>query len=38
MGSWSGFNEYLRGTLDEVAVYGTALSAARVLAHRNAGA
>ncbi len=38
LGSCTGFNEYLRGTLDEVAVYGTALSAARVQAHRNAGA
>ncbi|HYI80355.1 MAG TPA: LamG-like jellyroll fold domain-containing protein [Thermoleophilaceae bacterium] len=32
MGSWSG-NEYLRGILDETAVYSTALSAARVQAH-----
>ncbi len=37
IGSWSGTSDFLRGTVDEVAVYGTALSAARVLAHRNAG-
>ena len=37
MGSWSGSNEFLRGTIDEVAIYNTALSAARVQAHRTAG-
>ncbi len=35
MGSWSG-NEYLRGILDETAIYSTALSAARVQAHYDA--
>lgn len=35
--SWSGTNELMRGTVDEVAVYGSALSAARVAAHYDAG-
>src|SRR5205814_1678961 len=30
-------NDYLNGTLDEVAIYHTALSAARVQAHYTAG-
>ena len=37
IGSWDGTSEFMRGTIDEAAVYGTALSAARVLAHRDAG-
>jgi hypothetical protein len=37
MGSWDGQGEFLRGTIDEVAVYGSALSSSRVLAHYNAG-
>jgi hypothetical protein len=37
MGSWSGTTERFTGTLDEVAVYPKALSAARVQAHRSAG-
>ena len=35
--SWSGGSEFLSGTVDEAAVYTTALSAARVSAHRQAG-
>jgi hypothetical protein len=31
-------SEYFSGTLDEISVYNTALSSARVLAHYNAGA
>jgi hypothetical protein len=38
MGSWSGGDEFLRGTLDEVAVYRGVLSAARVKAHYDAAA
>jgi hypothetical protein len=37
IGSWSGSSEFFAGTIDEVAVYGTALSASRVAAHRAAG-
>ena len=37
IGSWNGSVELLRGTIDDVAVYSTALSASRVLAHRDAG-
>jgi hypothetical protein len=37
IGSWDGSSEFLRGTIDEVAVYGTALSAARIAAHNTAG-
>jgi hypothetical protein len=37
VGSWSGWGEFFAGTLDEVAVYASALSAARVAAHRSAG-
>jgi Concanavalin A-like lectin/glucanases superfamily/Fibronectin type III domain/Lysyl oxidase len=37
LGSWNGSSEFMRGTLDEPAVYNTALSAARVSAHYNAG-
>jgi concanavalin A-like lectin/glucanase superfamily protein/fibronectin type III domain protein len=35
--SWDGREEFFRGTVDEVAVYRSALSAARVTAHWNAG-
>ncbi|MFN2616190.1 MAG: LamG-like jellyroll fold domain-containing protein [Thermoleophilaceae bacterium] len=35
--TWNGTDELMRGTIDEVAVYGSALSAARALAHYNAG-
>jgi hypothetical protein len=35
--SWNGGSEFAQGTIDEVAIYPTALSAARVLAHYNAG-
>ncbi len=37
VGSWSGSGELFAGTVDEVAVYASALSAARVAAHRSAG-
>jgi hypothetical protein len=37
VGSWNGWSEFFAGTIDEVAVYGSALSAARVAAHRAAG-
>ena len=36
-GTWSGSDERFKGTVDEVAVYSNALSAARVQAHRSAG-
>jgi hypothetical protein len=35
--SWDGTMEYMRGTVDDVAVYGSALTAARVTAHYTAG-
>jgi phosphodiesterase/alkaline phosphatase D-like protein len=38
LGSWNGYAESFRGTIDEVAVYNTTLSAARVSAHYTAGA
>jgi hypothetical protein len=37
IGSWEGSSEFMRGTIDDVAVYGSALSAARVTAHYAAG-
>jgi DNA-binding beta-propeller fold protein YncE len=37
IGSWDGSSEFYRGTADEVAVYTTALTAAQVLNHYNAG-
>ncbi len=37
IGSWSGSNEFFRGIIDEVAIYGSALTGARVTAHYNAG-
>ena len=37
LASWGGTEEFYRGTLDEIAVYRSALSAARVTAHWNAG-
>jgi hypothetical protein len=37
IGSWDGIGEHFRGTIDEAAVYSTALSAARVQAHHAAG-
>jgi hypothetical protein len=36
IGSWNGTSERISGTLDDVAVYRTALSAARVAAHAQA--
>jgi hypothetical protein len=35
--SWDGTTEFFKGTVDEVAVYKTALAPARVAAHYNAG-
>jgi hypothetical protein len=37
LGSWDGGSEFLRGTLDDVAVYPTALTATQVSNHRTAG-
>ena len=37
LASWSGSDEFFAGVVDDVAVYGTALSPARVKAHRAAG-
>ena len=37
VGSWDGSHEFFKGTIDEVAVYGSTLSAARVGAHYNDG-
>ncbi|MGE0066906.1 MAG: LamG domain-containing protein, partial [Solirubrobacterales bacterium] len=37
VGSWGGTEEFFKGTIDEVAVYGSTLSAARVSAHYQAG-
>jgi hypothetical protein len=37
IGSWNGAEEFFKGTIDEVAVYGSTLSAARVAAHYQAG-
>ena len=37
IGSWSGTNEFFRGTVDDVAVYASALTAARVKAHSDIG-
>jgi hypothetical protein len=37
IGSWDGTTELFKGTIDEAAVYNTALTAAQVTAHRNAG-
>jgi hypothetical protein len=37
VGSWSGSSEFFKGTIDEPAVYGSTLSAARVSAHFGAG-
>jgi len=33
LGSWNGSKEFFKGTLDEVAIYGFALSATRITAH-----
>lgn len=38
IGSWSGYDEYFAGTIDEAAVYGKVLTAAQVQAHSSAGA
>jgi hypothetical protein len=38
VGSWSNGGDFLNATVDEVAVYSTALSPARILAHYNMGA
>jgi hypothetical protein len=37
LATWDGHAEFFRGTVDEVAVYKTALAPARVAAHYNAG-
>jgi hypothetical protein len=37
IGSWSGYDEYFTGTIDEAAVYGKVLTAAQVQAHSTAG-
>ena len=37
IGSWNGAKEFFRGTIDDVAAYGSVLSAARVSAHYTAG-
>jgi hypothetical protein len=37
LGSWNGAEEFFKGTIDEAAVYGATLSAARVSAHYSAG-
>jgi hypothetical protein len=36
IGSWTGTQEFFKGTIDEAAVYGATLSAARVSAHHQA--
>lgn len=36
IGSWAGSSRFVDGRIDEVAVYGSTLSASRVLAHYNA--
>jgi len=36
IGSWNGSEEFFKGTIDDVAVYGSTLSAARVSAHYSA--
>jgi hypothetical protein len=35
--AWNATSEFFKGTIDEAAVYGSILSASRVLAHYNAG-
>ena len=37
IGSWDGGQEFFKGTIDEVGIYGSTLSATRVAAHYNAG-
>jgi len=37
IGSWNGSKEFLRASIDEVAIYRSALSSTRVQAHYNAG-
>jgi hypothetical protein len=37
IGSWKGASEFFAGSVDDVAVYNTAVSAARVTAHYDAG-
>jgi hypothetical protein len=37
LGSWGGTEEFFKGTLDDAAVYGSTLSAARVSAHYQGG-
>ena len=37
IGAWSSTSEFFKGTIDEAAVYPTALSAARISAHYQAG-
>jgi hypothetical protein len=37
LGSWGGSGEFFKGTIDEAAVYGSALSATQVSAHYAAG-
>lgn len=38
IGSWSGYDEYFAGTIDEAAVYGKVLTAGQVQAHGSAAA
>jgi hypothetical protein len=37
LGSWSGSGEFFKGTIDDAAVYGSALTSAQVSAHYAAG-
>jgi YVTN family beta-propeller protein len=37
IGAWSATSEFFKGTIDEVALYSTALTAAQVSSHYNAG-
>jgi peptidoglycan/xylan/chitin deacetylase (PgdA/CDA1 family) len=37
IGSWNGTSEFFQGVVDEVAVYGTALTATQITNHRTAG-
>ena len=37
IGSWNGTSEFFQGTIDEVAIYGAALTATQVGNHRTAG-
>lgn len=37
LGSWDGNSEYFAGTIDDIALYASALTAGQVAAHRDAG-